>query len=290
MADSIIHSTEGFVEKHPYATAGIGIGVILFIWYISSGSTPTTAAAPDDTDAAAEALGAAQLATSAQTAQASIAANASTQQASIAAGVANTSTAAQQAVDIATVNASSAQAQTAANAEVGVAGDNTLSSEFAALASVLTNYSNNAVSEGQTNAGLTENVLSQAIGASNTAQTNQFKNEQAAATSESNDAGLGGDFSALLNTIYGIGKSNGGTGYPTVGASSSSPASGGQSSTTSTGQQVSTTASIVNTVNPIIASIGAGNIINAGAPTAALSSALTGLIAQVGNDVAFNAG
>jgi len=143
MSDGIVANTEGFVEAHPYATLGIAIGAILFIWYITSSSgTTTVAAAPADDSAtqAAAQLGAAQIAANAQTTQAQISADAANTQENLAAQVANTGTAATEAVEIAATNASTAQAVANANATVGVAGDQATSNEFQALLAALTSY------------------------------------------------------------------------------------------------------------------------------------------------------
>jgi hypothetical protein len=138
---AVFQEAQGFVKEHPGASAAIAVGVVLLIWWSMSGSTPaTTTIVQPNTAATAADLAAAQLAADAQTAQTNIAAQTSITQAQIAAGVANNTINAQLAGSVANSNAAVAVANSTNAAAVSQSGNATLSSEFAALASVLNNY------------------------------------------------------------------------------------------------------------------------------------------------------
>jgi hypothetical protein len=175
---SIVANTESFVEEHPYATAGIAIGVVILLWYLLSGSsTPasTTVVQPDTTADAAQ-VAENQAAQDAATAQTQIAANATVQQATIAAGVANSSTAAQEAASIAQSNSQTAIAQSTNDDALTAQGNATIGSEFANLASLLTTFSNNTTSVQNTGIATTGNVL-----------TTLANDQTALSTTEQND-------------------------------------------------------------------------------------------------------
>lgn len=188
MSDGIVASTEGFVHEHPYATAGIGISAILLIWFLTSGKPAAAgASAPANSSAYAAQLGADQIAANASTQQASISAQSAVTQAQIAAGVANAATAAGEQTEITASNNQTAQAVAAASAQVGVSANQTLASEFDAIASVLTQYSNNNTAEtiNNTEAAITygQQIQADAIGAANSEASNALATDQSQAAS-----------------------------------------------------------------------------------------------------------
>lgn len=199
-------SLTGFVKAHPYATAGIGVGVVVVVWLLvaNSGGSSTTAASGSTDDTATEA--AAALSENQQNL------NAQVDQAQIQAGVTNNQTAAAQAVALAqtqgaTQTAVAASAATAASAYYGAATeisannsavaiaqtqaqttqqadqDNLLASEFSSLAGVISNFGS------QTASITTSGINSQtALGESDNTMI-EDANKTAATTSSSTTSG-----------------------------------------------------------------------------------------------------
>jgi hypothetical protein len=106
----IVGNTGNFIEEHPYASAGVAVGVVLAIWYFTSGSAPAGPSQPADNSGAAAAVAATNAQVAGQTALAQIAA-----------GVANNQTAATQATAIAGINAQLQAALAAAAGATSVA-------------------------------------------------------------------------------------------------------------------------------------------------------------------------
>lgn len=135
------HETGAFIEAHPLASVSIAVGVVLLLWYVSSGNTPAPVASSDGgMTAAAAQVAQSQIAANASTQQASIAAGSADTAASLAAGVANNQTAA--ALSLSALQSNNAASVAAANssASVAVSGNTTISAEFSSLADALKTY------------------------------------------------------------------------------------------------------------------------------------------------------
>lgn len=147
------------------AAAGIGVGVVLLLWWVSSGPS-APAAAPSNNLGAAASIGAAQIAADQAVKQSSIAADAATSQAQIAASVANLANNNQLAALIAANNSATAQANAAAGALIAGSNASVAQAQIAANAAVTENYNNATLSEFQT---LAQTILSYGQNAQNQA-------------------------------------------------------------------------------------------------------------------------
>jgi len=208
MPADIVHHTGSWITEHPYASAGIAVGTLVIVWYLMSGSSAPAAATSTASDTGAASIVAAQ-----------IAANASTANTAAAAQVTNNQTAASQAVSLAQIQAThdTAVAQATASTKIAqyndsasiaasnnsvttayinasaaeqLSNNNTLASEFSALAGVLNSYFGKASS----GTGVFANV-------SNVA-TNQYNNNVSGQISQSiaNATGTGGATTSVSST------------------------------------------------------------------------------------------
>jgi hypothetical protein len=141
MAGIDLHETGSFIEAHPIASVSVGVGGVLLIWWMSSGSSAAPSATqPAPSNAAAAQVAQAQIAANASTQQASIAADAQNFAAQLAAGVTNNQTASALALETTNSNNSATVATAASSAQVAVSGNTTIGSEFSALANALKTY------------------------------------------------------------------------------------------------------------------------------------------------------
>lgn len=148
MAENLTGGTENFLKAHPYASAGIVLGVVLVVWWlVSRGSSAPQAGSGvvDDTGTAdAAAIQAAQIGANGQLAQAQIQAGVLNNQTAAASQVAlaqiggQTATAQfNSAAEIATSNSAVAIAASQIQGDEQLSNNATLASEYADLSSVL---------------------------------------------------------------------------------------------------------------------------------------------------------
>lgn len=173
MAENLTGGTENFLKQHPYAAAGIVLGVVLVVWWlVSSGSSATPVAGTGSTDDTgttdAAAIQAAQLTANGNLATAQLSAQALNNQtaaglqiglASIAGQQASTvaqSVAAGQvaqfnsAAEIAASNSGVAIAQAQVQGDEQLSNNATLASEYASLGGLLSNFFGAAGASGAT--------------------------------------------------------------------------------------------------------------------------------------------
>lgn len=173
MAENLTGGTENFLKQHPYAAAGIVLGVVLVVWWlVSSGSSATPVAGTGSTDDTgttdAAAIQAAQLTANGNLATAQLSAQALNNQtaaglqiglASIAGQQASTvaqSVAAGQvaqfnsAAEIAASNSGVAIAQAQVQGDEQLSNNATLASEYASLGGLLSNFFGSAGASGAT--------------------------------------------------------------------------------------------------------------------------------------------
>lgn len=164
----MVGNTGNLITEHPYASAGIAVGVVLLVWYFSSGSGPQ-ASAPQDNSAAAAQVAAvnanaasANLQTTAAQAVSIAGINASLQAALAQAGASTSVAQYQSQADIAASNNNASIAFSHDAAATTISGNASIASEFGSVADMISAFGK--VLDTNQNAGINstdlENFLS----------------------------------------------------------------------------------------------------------------------------------
>lgn len=192
---SIVASTEGFVQKHPMAAVGVAVGVVLLLWWVSSGSSAQPVQQAYNPTADAAQIAQAQIAGNTAAQIASIQSNAGVAAAQIAAGVQNQASSDQLAATIAQFNMLTASQASHDAATVATANAATEQVRIQEASATTQNYNNNVASEFAT---LASTVLAYGQNAQNI--TGKIQSQQIDAQSKYDLAKMNNQYSP--NTLW----------------------------------------------------------------------------------------